>query len=83
LRTCELTYLSVRGATEPGRGLTLACDGIATGAGERFRYVEPAAELLSKAGEVVDRQPQVPDMPRQFAYSSEELRDSPNGNGQA
>jgi hypothetical protein len=83
LRTCELTYLSVRGATGPGGGLPVACNGIATGAGERFRYVEPPTELLSKAVEIVDLQPQVPDMPRQFAYSSEELRDSPNGNGQA
>lgn len=77
-RTCELTYLSV----DPEPAASLVCDGKDTGAAEKFRYSEPPDDVIERAEAIVRRQPQVPDMPRQFAHTAEELRDSPNGNGQ-
>jgi hypothetical protein len=78
-RTCELTYLSVTEGTR-GSEPVVACGGNESGAAERFRYSEPADHLLEQADEIVARQPQVPDMPRQFAHHSDDLRDTPNGN---
>ena len=80
-RTYELTYVSVDGV-EQGDRRSVVCGTTQTGAGERFRYIEPPDHLLERAEEIVERQPQVPDMPRQFAHSSEELRGHRNGNGQ-
>jgi hypothetical protein len=80
-RTYELTYLSVSGELH-GHEPVIVCDGSTTGPSERFRYVDPPGELVDRAQEIVERQPQVPDMPRQFAHIAEELRDSANDNGQ-
>lgn len=77
-RTYELTYISVT----QGQEWSVDCGGTATGGAERFRYVEPPDHLLEKSEEVVEHQPQVPDMPRQFAHTTEELRDHSKGNGQ-
>lgn len=78
-RTSELTYLSVHGAKDSDEP-TVDCGGTESGAAARFRYSEPPDNLLEQAEVIVARQPQVPDMPRQFARHSDELRDSPNGN---
>ena len=80
-RTYELTYVSVSGAT-PDHERSVVCSGTRTSGTERFRYIEPPDHLLEKAEEIVGRQPQVPDMPRQFAHTTEELRDHSKGNGQ-
>jgi hypothetical protein len=79
-RTCELTFLSVSGPALHGHEATVTCGGNESGTAERFRYSEPPDHLLEQADEIVARQPQVPDMPRQFAHHSDDLRDSPNGN---
>ena len=79
LRTCELTYVSV--SAGPDRDATVSCAGIDTGASERFRYVAPPDELVSRAEAIAERQPQVPDMPRQFAHTSDDVRGSTNGQG--
>ena len=79
LRTCELTYVSV--SAGPDRETTVSCAGIDTGASERFRYVSPPGELVSRAESIAERQPQVPDMPRQFAHVSDDVRRSTNGQG--
>lgn len=79
LRTCELTYVSV--TRDGSRDAAVTCAGIDTGAAERFRYVDPPVELVTKAEAIVERQPQVPDMPRQFAHISDDVRGSSNGQG--
>lgn len=80
LRTCELTFLSVSGPLH-GSEPEVVCNGAETGTSARFRYVDPPVELMERALEIVEGQPQVPDMPRQFAHSSDALRDF-RGNGQ-
>jgi hypothetical protein len=80
LRTCEMTFVAVADAG-PGR-TAVTCNSVETDAPARFRYVDPPEELRARAEEIVERQPQVPDMPRQFAHAAEELRDTANGNGQ-
>ena len=39
--------------------------------------------LVAHAEAIVERQPQVPDMPRQFAHTSDDVRGSSNGSGAA
>lgn len=80
-RTYELTYVSVSESATDGERSVL-CDGTETGAAERFRYIAPPDQLLANAKEIVERQPQVPDMPRQFAHTSEEVPGHRTGNGQ-
>lgn len=86
LRTCELTYVSLSpaaaGAETRGSEALVTCAGTDTGPSERFRYVEPPPELVAQAEAIAQRQPQVPDMPRQFAHTADDVRGSSNGNGQ-
>jgi hypothetical protein len=78
LRTCEMTYVAVSGSdAEP-----VSCSGVDTGPQARFRYVEPPGHLRARAEDIVERQPQVPDMPRQFAHTGEEVRGPAKGHGQ-
>lgn len=82
LRSYELTYLSVSPAAVD-RAASITCVGLDTGVSERFHYVDPSAELVAQAEAIVEHQPQVPDMPRQFAHTSDDVRGSTNGNGAA
>jgi hypothetical protein len=82
LRTCELSYVSVSPAAA-GRDAFVTCAGIDAGVSERFRYVDPPVQLATAAAAIVQRQPQVPDMPRQFAHTSDDVRGRANGNGAA
>jgi hypothetical protein len=79
-RTCELTFLSVAGPLH-GSEPELVCSETESGGTARFRYVDPPADLLDRAQEIAEGQPQVPDMPRQFAHSSEAARDGGTGQG--
>lgn len=80
-RTCELTFVAVA-STAHGAITSVTCDDAETGPAGRFRYHQPPLQLLRKAEEIVQRQPQVPDMPRQFAHSNHDVRGSSNGNAQ-
>lgn len=81
LRTCELTFVSV---TDQARGQepALVCNVAETGEHERFRYHDLPHDVLLAVQDVISGQPQVPDMPRQFAHSVDDLRDTPKPNGQ-
>lgn len=80
LRSCEMTFVAV--SDDGPDGVTLTCHSVDTGAAARFHYVDPPHRLRDKAEEIVERQPQVPDMPRQFAHVAEDVRDPADRNGQ-
>lgn len=82
LRTCELTFVSLAVETS-GAEPELMCNVEETGERERFRYHDLPREVLVAVEDVVSGQPQVPDMPRQFAHTQDDLRDTPEHNGQA
>jgi hypothetical protein len=79
-RTCELTYVSTAAAVRGGNPVIDAGE-TDTVPEARFRYLDPPRTLVEMALQVIEGQPQVPDMPRQFAHTSDVLRDSPKGNG--
>lgn len=76
LRTCELTFVSLLVETQ-GAEPELLCNVEETGERERFRYHELPHEVLVAVEDIVSGQPQVPDMPRQFAHTIDDLWDTP------
>jgi hypothetical protein len=77
-RTCELTYVAVDTDSPQahGRAARVVCDSNDTGPATRFTYLDPSPALAEAAADIVAGQPVVPDMPRQFAHTADDLRDT-------
>ncbi len=79
LRTCELTFVAL--GEHPRR--ELICNLEDPDEHARFHYRDLPHDVLVAVEDVVSGQPQVPDMPRQFAHTIDDLRDAPEQHGQA